>query len=284
MRLPAMRLPAIAFLAAALSFFAGAGRAQAFWVPVPADTFQWDLEEPVPLNVDATVYDIDMFDNSRTVVANLHAKARHVICYIDMGSWESYRPDAWKYPKSILGNRYPGYPQERFVDIRAINVLGPILEHRLDLCAQKGFDAVEPDNIDTYQARTGFPLTAQDQITFNLWLVGQAHQRGLSIGQKNDPAQVKDLESSFDWALLEECFFYNFCGRFEPYVTSGKVVFDTEYRSDEPLSVFLNKDCPGNAQYGFFLIYKKLNLDAYRVICPTSNLRQGFVFRQPIRR
>jgi Glycoside-hydrolase family GH114 len=268
-----MRYAVVALLTLGVAFAAvrpGAAQEPPYWVPNASDTFQWDLEEPVPLDVNATVYDIDMFDNKAGLVARLHALGRHVICYIDAGSWESYRPDANRYPKSILGRRYPGYPQERFVDIRALPLLGPILAARFDLCKAKGFDAVEPDNMDTYQARTGFPLTYQDEITFSTWLVTQAHRRGLSIGQKNDPAQVKALVGEFDWALLEECFYYTFCGKFAPYVQSGKVVFDTEYRSDESKKTFLDVDCPGDARFGFFLIYKKLNLDAYRVTCSAS--------------
>ena len=241
-----------------------------YWVPTPADTFQWDLEQPVHTDVPATMYDIDMFDNPASVVAKLHALGRHVICYIDVGSWERYRPDAKKYPRRILGEHYPGYPDERFVDIRALDVLGPILAARFDLCKAKGFDAVEPDNIDTYQADTGFTLTGNDELRFIAWLIMQAHQRGLSIGQKNDPAQTPQVEKSFDWALLEECFYYRFCQRFRSYVADGKAVFDTEYKSDTSLPVFLHRDCPSDVKFGYFLIYKHLNLDAYRVTCSGS--------------
>jgi hypothetical protein len=258
----------LAMSAALLMPLAAAAQSPSYWVPVPSDTFQWDLEEPVPTTVNATVYDIDMFDNHAALVAKLHTMGRHVICYIDVGSWESYRPDAKKYPPSILGKQYPHYPQERFVDIRALDVLGPILAARFDLCKKKGFDAIEPDNIDTYQANTGFPLTAHDELTFIAWLIDRAHQRGLSIGQKNDPAQTSKVEHAFDWALLEECFHYQFCDRFRPYVADGKAVFDTEYTNHTSVPEFLHGDCVENARrFDFFLIYKHLSLNAYRVTC-----------------
>jgi hypothetical protein len=260
----------------------GAVAQPSYWVPTLSDTFQWDLEQPVQTDVNATVYDIDMFDNHPSLVAKLHAMGRHVICYIDVGSWESYRPDAKEYPKSILGKRYPHYPQERFVDIRALDVLGPILAARFDLCKRKGFDAIEPDNIDTYQANTGFPLTAQDELNFIAWLVAKAHERGLSIGQKNDPAQTPKVEGSFDWALLEECNYYHFCERFTPYIASGKAVFDTEYTNHTTVDRFLHVDCPRGAQLGFFLIYKHLSLNAYRVTCSGSVAHDDtFIFPAP---
>ena len=53
---------------------------------------------------------------------------------------------------------------------------------RLDLCKAKGFDAVEPDNMEIYTNDTGFPLTYEDQLKFALWLADEAHKRGLAIG------------------------------------------------------------------------------------------------------
>ena len=59
-------------------------------------------------------------------------KAIAVICYMETGAWESYRPDASRYPEEVLGNHVEGFPEERFVDIRQVDVLLPILEARLD--------------------------------------------------------------------------------------------------------------------------------------------------------
>jgi hypothetical protein len=50
-------------------------------------------DDPVPTDVNASVYDIDWQDTAAQV-ATLHALGRHVICYVDVGSWENYRPDA----------------------------------------------------------------------------------------------------------------------------------------------------------------------------------------------
>ncbi len=84
------------------------------------------------------------------------------------------------------------------MDIRDITNLGPIMEARLDLAQAKKCDGVEPDNVDGYTNTTGFPLTANDQLTYNNWLVTQAHNRNLSIGLKNDVDQINDLVGAFD--------------------------------------------------------------------------------------
>ena len=72
------------------------------------------------------------------------------------------------------------------------------MEKRLDQCRAKGSDAVEPDNINSYSRNSGFNLTANDQLTFNIWLANAADNRGLSIGLKEDPDQVTTLVAYYD--------------------------------------------------------------------------------------
>jgi hypothetical protein len=249
-----------------------------WWVPTTSDTFQWDLEEPVDTSVPATVYDIDWENNSASVVQTLHSLNRHVVCYVDVGTWESYRSDAKDYPPSILGKKLPGYPQERFVDIRALDKLGPILQKRFETCKTKGFDAVEPDNMDTYtykptEKKTGFPLTAKDEIAFITWFVVQVHGLGMSILQKNDPGQTDQVQNQFDFALLEQCAQYGFCKRYELYHASSRAVFDTEYYPHTSISEFQNNDCPIEQQLGYYLILKKLSLNPWIVTCSGSMTR-----------
>ena len=66
------------------------------------------------------------------------------------------RPDAGAFPDAVKGDSN-GWSGERWLDIRRLDVLGPIMQRRLDLCKQKGFDAVEPDNVDGYTNSTGLP-------------------------------------------------------------------------------------------------------------------------------
>ena len=101
--------------------------------------------------------------------SDLHADGSAVVCYISAGSWERWRPDADRFPERVLG-RSNGWPGERWLDIRRRGVLRPIMEARLDMCARKGFDAVEFDNVDGYANRTGFPLTGADQLRYNVFL------------------------------------------------------------------------------------------------------------------
>lgn len=232
------------------------------WKPPLVASWQWQLASgPLDLSVAASIFDIDGFDRSAAEVAALHAHGRHVICYLSVGSWENWRPDAAQFPASVLGKTLDGYPNERWLDIRQLKLLQPIIDARLDMCRSKGFDAVEPDNVDGYTNASGFPLTASDQLTFNRFIATAAHARGLSVGLKNDLDQVPQLLSAFDWALNEQCFEYQECDPLTAFVAAGKAVFQVEYHL--PTSAF----CPQANQMNFNSMLKHLSLDAYRVPC-----------------
>ncbi|MEJ2209917.1 MAG: endo alpha-1,4 polygalactosaminidase [Anaerolineae bacterium] len=237
--------------------------------PAVGTPWQWQLTGlPIDLAAEAEMYDIDLFDNEAGTIAALHARGRFVVCYLSAGSWEDWRPDADLFPALVLGNDYEGWPGERWLDIRRIDLLAPIMRARLDLCRAKGFDGVEPDNVDGYSNDTGFALTYEDQLAYNRWLADEAHARGLSIGLKNDAEQAGDLLADFDWALTEDCFAQGWCGEVAPFVEAGKAVFAAEYTDELTVKRFLKGVCPQAEAIGFSAILKDRDLDAWRQDCP----------------
>jgi hypothetical protein len=203
------------------------------WHPAPRTApWQWQLQGRIDTSVPACVFDVDGFETPAATVAALHSRGARVVCYLDVGSWEEYRPDAGRFPRSVLGRRYEGFPDERWLDIAHFRRFAAVLEARFRLCARKGFDAIEPDNVAGFENRTGFPLTAGDQLRFNRWVARRVHALGLAIALKNDPRQVSPLLPSFDFAIVEECFQYDECDLYEPFVAAGKAVFETEYELD----------------------------------------------------
>ena len=232
-----------------------------YWNPAPNTSWQWQLTGTLDQTVNVAMYDIDLFNNSAAVVSSLHAQGRKVVCYMSAGSWEDFRPDASRFPDSVKGKALDGFPNERWLDIRNLAVLGPIMEARLDLCKSKGFDGVEPDNVDGYANPTGLPLAPADQIRYNTWLASAAHSRGLSVGLKNDLNQAAELQPLFDWALNEQCFQYKECSSLVPFVNAGKAVFQVEY------SLAASQFCPQANAMNFNSLRKNLNLDAFREPC-----------------
>jgi hypothetical protein len=240
--------------------------------------WDWQLAVPVKINPDTNIkiYDIEMFENENNgTVLNIHSKGYKVICYIDVGSWENWRDDKAAFPASILGAQYSGFPDERWLDIRDVNPaksktgtkLATILKARFDRAQRMGCDAVEPDNMDGYDKTahesTGFPLTYEDQIYFNLWVADEVHARGMKVGLKNNINQAHDSRTylNFDFVVSEQCFQYNECGYFSDFLSRNKPVFEAEY------SLAVTNFCPKAKPLRISAIKKRNSLNTTRADC-----------------
>lgn len=235
--------------------------AEAWWQPKPGTSWQWQLTGEIDTSFDVQMYDVDLFLVSAALVDELHEQGRVVICYFSAGSWENWRKDADEIPEKVIGKPLESWPDENWLDIRQIEMLAPFMKARMDLAVQLGCDGVEPDNVDGYANKSGFPLTYQDQLEYNIWLAEEAHMRGLSIGLKNDLDQVEDLVPYFDWALNEECFYYDECELLLPFVQSGKAVFGVEYELER------SDFCSQANDLNFDFLLKNWDLDAWWEAC-----------------
>ncbi len=243
---------------------AGSVHAQDWWTPRGVLSWDWQLQAPHDFLRPVDVMGLDAFDTDVNTVTVLKARGIKVICYINVGAWENWRADAHVFSADIIGNDYDGWDGEKWLDIRQLNKLAPIMEARLDLCADKGFDGVEPDNMDSFWEDTGFNLTREDQLAYNRWLAEQAHKRGLSIGQKNASDLAQDLEPYFDWAMTEDCFADEWCGDMFPYTDSGKSVFSAEYTDNIRR---ISDYCEHAKAAGFSLILKTRDLNEWGEFC-----------------
>jgi hypothetical protein len=223
-----------------------------------------------------TVYDIDGFDNPASTVAALHAKGAHVICYIDVGTAENWRSDYSEFltpaatAADVLGSSN-GWAGENWLNVytpAALAVVEPIMMARFEMCAAKGFDAVEPDNMDGAENSTGFSgsvATIAAQDAYDEWVANAVHSLGMSVGQKNFEDQSQVLEPYFDFSIEEQCFQYDDCSDLAPYTKAGKAVFEVEYQGQGPAPASF---CPSANALGFNSVEFDLDLDAkVRVPC-----------------
>lgn len=233
------------------------------WQPHPGLSWQMQISNDVDTSFNVQVYDIDLFETPKSKIDSLHSRGIKVVCYFSAGTSEDWRPDYSSFPASVKGNLDQGWPGENWLDIRQLSILMPIMKARLDMAKQKGCDAVDPDNIDGFQAPggSGFPLTANDQLVYNRTLVKEAHGRGMGIGMKNDVGQVKDLVTDFDFAVNEECFDYKECDQLKPFIDANKAVVQIEYK------LTIDQFCPQANAMNFDSLLKHRSLDAYRVSC-----------------
>jgi endo-alpha-1,4-polygalactosaminidase (GH114 family) len=251
----------------------GRVRCVSCWYPAVQESWQIQLSStPTAPFLPVEMIEVDGFDTPASTVAALHRSmpGRGVVCYIDAGTWEEWRPDAGKFPKYLLGLNDGGWPGERWLDIaRFGGVLGAIMRARVEMCKSKGFNAVDFDNVDAYTNDTGFQLTAADQRAYDIFLANTAHSLGLSAALKNDVGQIPQLLPYFDFAVDEQCFQYADCltsqngGRYglNQFVAAGKAVFDIEYQL-KPAQF-----CLAATRDHFNALAKHLSLGAWRQPC-----------------
>lgn len=107
----------------------------------------------------------------------------------------------------------PDWPDEVLFDTSTPEQRGQVAElvgQTFDVCADKGFDAVDLDNLDSFTRSRGM-LDLDDNAALANLLVQAAHERGLAVGQKNAAEHTATFAELFDFALVEECAQYDEC-------------------------------------------------------------------------
>ncbi len=238
---------------------AAQARAASWWVPpLGNQPWQWELDHP--LNLDSArvmgtddtlpdgkpapppvIYDIDGIINPASTVAALHAKGKHVVCYIEVGAAGNYYSAAQEHTTKtyyqqlksagLLGREVPRYP-EYYLDIKStktVSIVESMIDHQ---CAAKGFDAVETDIDEEYTHATGFELTKAIEEKYMTTLADYMHGLGLGWWIKNPDDTGDDYATDMyplaDAVLTEQCNQYSTCGALAEYI-DHKAVFNAEY-------------------------------------------------------
>ena len=169
-----------------------------------------------------------------------HPLAGHYnICYLNGFQTQDYQAKWWRthHPHLLLRDGDgrvvgdPNWPGEYLLDTSTAakrDGLIAVIGKWIDGCAAKGFDATDPDNLDS-NTRSHHLLTFADNLAFAKLLAARAHAAGLAIGQKNYAERSERLEHTahFDFAIAESCQVYNECSAYTN--TYGDEVFDIEY-------------------------------------------------------
>lgn len=231
--------------------------------PTGITSWDWQLSDfDRSTEVDLLGTDPDLVTASD--IAAMKSRGTYTVCYVSVGTHEDWRSDADVFPDAVLGAPYVEWEGETFLDIRRLDVLLPIMQRRFQNCADLGFDAIEPDNMDMYFAETGFDLTREDALVYISALADMAHEMGLGMGQKNAPEMTTDLVGKLDFLLLEECAELGFCADAAPYVAAGKPALNTEYAiaPEDRAEV-----CALSARIGILTIFKNYNLGTSGSAC-----------------
>lgn len=158
---------------------------------------------------------------------------RYSICYLN--GFQTQPGESW--PRELLlrdgaGEPIadPDWPDEFYLDVSTAASRARIAERLAPLirgCAERGYLAVEFDNLDSYTRAPG--LTEDNALAHAAALVGIAHGAGLAAAQKNSPGlgtRGRDL-AGFDFIVSEQCLAYDECDAYTRVY--GDAVIDIEY-------------------------------------------------------
>ena len=121
-------------------------------------------------------------------------------------------------PESVLGRDFQGFPDERWLDIRRLDVLTPTWRSA-STSAGEGLRRRRARQRRRLHQPT--PASRSPRPTSSATTAGsptRPHERGMSVGLKNDLGQVPTLRPYFDFAVNEQCFQYHECGRLRPFI------------------------------------------------------------------
>ena len=104
-------------------------------------------KSPLP-PIDAPVWDVDLFDNDAATIKSLKASGKIVICYFSAGTREDWRDDAKDFPAADQGKVLPEWPNEKWIRTGSTKIR-EIMAKRIKIGADKGCDAIDPDNTGT---------------------------------------------------------------------------------------------------------------------------------------
>lgn len=167
------------------------------------------------------------------------AAGRYNVCYVnafqtqpgDLGWWRRHHPTLLLRDGAGKLVADPDWPDEVLLDTstaRRRTALAGVLGRWVGGCADRGFDAVESDNLDSWTRSRG-RLTRADNIALARSLVRTGHRAGLAMGQKNAAEAVSAgrRTARFDFAVAEECEVYRECGAYRR--AYGRHLIEIEY-------------------------------------------------------
>ncbi|OEI67899.1 hypothetical protein Cus16_2317 [Curtobacterium sp. ER1/6] len=176
------------------------------------------------------------------------APGTYGICYVNgfqtqpgtLADWQRAAPSALLRDAAGKTVSDPGWPDEVLLDTRTAakrTAITKVLTRSVARCADRGFDAVEFDNLDSW-TRSGKRLTRSGNLALAASLVRVGHAHGLAVGQKNTPqlGTAGRQTTGFDFVVAEECVQYEECSAYTDVY--GKRVIDIEYADtlDRPWS------------------------------------------------
>jgi hypothetical protein len=185
-------------------------------LPTPHARFDYQISGAYPPAADVGIVDRDWHDAP--------AVGKYGVCYVNAFQTQPEEYAFWHRSENgglILMDGEDEVVDEQWNELvldtstaDKREAIAAIVGGWIDACAAKGFQAIEPDNLDSW-TRSHDLLDQADNVALARLLATRAHADGLAIAQKNT-SELAPLhaEIGFDFAVVEECQPFDDCGDF----------------------------------------------------------------------
>ncbi|ADB53302.1 endo alpha-1,4 polygalactosaminidase [Conexibacter woesei] len=247
----------------------GSTAAQAYTLPPANGQFDYQIGAPY-----TPVAAVRVVSRDRLVSpVDPPGRAVYDVCYVNAFQTQPAEVEWWRlnYPTLLLRDSSGNYVidgewNEILLDTRTSakrTTLVGILGAWFDRCKADGFDAIEPDNLDSWDRSRGL-ITRANNLAVMRAMATEAHtatvgtdRSGVAIAQKNTSEIAPQLDGyGYDFVIAEECQLYSGssttireCVDFQTYY--GNLVYEIEYTDNEPLYPGDDPDYPSGGT-GFY--------------------------------
>jgi hypothetical protein len=202
-------------------------------LPPAGAPFDYQIGEPYPPHPETRVVSRDR--------EAAPAQGLYNVCYVNAFQAQPHQLSWWRstHPDLLLRDGEGDEVVDEDWDEVLLDIssgamraaLADIVGGWIDGCAADGFDAVEPDNLDSYTRSHGL-LDRADAAAFATLLAERAHDAGLAVAQKNDTDLAGEGRTiGFDFAVVEECGRWGECDAYAD--AYGPLVLVIEYADDD---------------------------------------------------
>jgi hypothetical protein len=200
------------------------------YTPVPFEpksNSSWHIEiknkELAEKEVDLYIIDL-LSGEPQTKVNTVAVGDTKVVCKLSAGTYDSqierlYPVENHPYPEVAVGNIQTN-GSTYWVDITS-DYVREIMKGRIEFASRVGCDGILFTEVSSYDQNTGFQITEDDQIEFNRYLSGKAHEFGVFAGFSDIEAQIYSHSQFADLVFVQNCFQRGTCKKYEDFSENG---------------------------------------------------------------
>jgi hypothetical protein len=219
----------------------------------PKSRSSWHIDSSYsPTSKNVELYVVELFlTNPESRVEKVGSDETKVICKMSAGAYDvdierNFQIEDHPYPEIAVG-KIRDDNRTYWVDINSDEVQ-IIMRERIKIASNIGCDGVLFTEVSSWKEDTGFEITEDEQIIYNRFLSGKAHENNLFAGFSDIEDQIYSHTLFADLIFSNNCYQDENCIKYEDFSEIGAVL-NLEYVPNGT-NIDINQICLYSKAYG----------------------------------